>query len=84
VNSSFVVAPNPAKDFIQITLNNFTAADYQLTLLNNLGQTVLADNVSVNTSQMQHTMQLAGLQRGVYYVQVKSSAGIARHRILLQ
>jgi hypothetical protein len=83
-NSSVLIAPNPAKDVIKVALNNFVNDKYTISLINNLGQMILTSSLDVQSSNAEQTIDLSGVQRGVYYVEIKSSKGISHNRIIVQ
>lgn len=83
-NSSVSIVPNPAKDFIKVALNNFANDNYTISLINNLGQFVLTSTLDVQSSTAEQTLDLSNVERGVYYVEIKSKNGVSHNRIIVQ
>ncbi|PTM05069.1 MAG: hypothetical protein DA405_05285 [Bacteroidetes bacterium] len=74
--------PNPAKDQVQLSLNNVLIKDYQkltVTVLNPLGQLLSSQSLLLNKSGIK--LDISGLPTGTYLVEVwadESSLGVAR------
>ncbi|MEO8147028.1 MAG: T9SS type A sorting domain-containing protein [Bacteroidia bacterium] len=83
-NSEVVLSPIPAKDYLKVTLKNMLPADYTITLLNNIGQRIITTVVNVHSDATESVLNLSGIQKGVYYIEVKSDKGIYRQRVLIQ
>jgi hypothetical protein len=64
---SFVLSPNPAHDVIHIGSKAFLAGNYRISLLNELGQTVL---VQQSIPVQQQSIDLSRLAGGIYFLSV--------------
>jgi hypothetical protein len=83
-NSSILIAPNPAKDKVKVALNNFANDSYTISLINNLGQMVRTSTLEVQSSNAEQTLDLTNVERGVYYVEIRSKNGVSHNRIIIQ
>ncbi|HRG59524.1 MAG TPA: T9SS type A sorting domain-containing protein [Bacteroidia bacterium] len=70
-NIDFVLTPNPANSFYQIKLFNAVQHNYQLSILNLLGEIV--EHESLNTNNQ--TLNINHLSNGVYFVKVSDVNG---------
>lgn len=82
--SSFSIVPNPATEFIKVALTNFANDKYTISLINNLGQLVISSTINVQSASAEQTLDLANIQPGVYFVEIKGAKGISRNRIVVQ
>ncbi len=65
------VSPNPAHDFLQVTLPKNFEAEGTLHLVNALGQSILEQQFSGN--EKTHTLILSGIPKGLYIIQVQTA-----------
>lgn len=65
--------PNPAADFVNVTIPN-GADNGTIEIFNSMGTKVMSIKVNSNTSSQKLTISM--LKSGMYFIQVKSSAGI--------
>ncbi len=65
--------PNPAKDFLNITLTDQTDKYLSINIINNSGQIVYSKSIASNASQL--GINISELPSGVYFVQIYSSNG---------
>ncbi len=83
LNLSFQVYPNPATDYLTLSLNTSTDGlqDYQLQLINFNGQTVAVHQ----TNNLQNfTFPLNEISSGLYLMQVQSENGFWTEKILIK
>lgn len=66
-----VIHPNPAKDFIQITLNNFAGTVKSVQLFDLLGKIIVEH---INTSENQIVLNTSSLSKGIYLIKVTSES----------
>lgn len=76
--SEFTMWPNPASD--QLNLVFSSNGSYEVQLVNSLGQTVLQQPVSGNTT----LLQLGALSKGVYFIKVDSGKGVKTQKLILR
>jgi PKD repeat protein len=65
--------PNPATDFLNITMGNQSQNPFTLKIFNSAGQQVYAKSVAAKTSQV--GINVNDLSSGVYYVQIDAGNG---------
>jgi hypothetical protein len=62
------IYPNPATDFLNIELENQSKFDYNILIINNLGQTVQQDILTQNVQQI----EIQYLPKGIYTLQIRN------------
>ena len=70
--------PNPSRDNINIVTAETNNATMQI--VNNLGQIVIQQNLTQNTTQI----DISGLQSGIYFVNIKTKDGLVTKKICKQ
>jgi len=76
------VSPNPALDLLQVTLPDNFETEGTLRLINALGQVVLEEPFSGN--EKKHTLQLNGIPKGMYIIQVQTANSRASLSVRIQ
>ncbi len=75
-NVMFAIYPNPAKDFVMINSN---ASKYEYQLINNLGQVVIS-----GASTGEHQIDVANINKGVYFLKVVADGETSINKISIQ
>ena len=75
-NVMFAIYPNPAKDFVMINSN---ASKYEYQLINNLGQVVIS-----GASSGEHQIDVANINKGVYFLKVVADGETSINKISIQ
>lgn len=76
-NINVTVYPNPATDYVSVSSLNLIN---EVTLFNSLGQSVYTNTVKANG----FNVPVANLERGVYFLQVKTQNGVASKRVVIE
>ena len=67
------ISPNPTSDFIQVQMNLENETDMEMSIFNNLGQTVLTKDFGVTgRGQTSFELNLNDLQTGIYFLQIRT------------
>lgn len=69
------VFPNPANDFIQVSLQNATTNDHSVKLIDVLGNVVLEEKMGLNKK-----LDVSDLKNGVYMLTIYSSGNVLQTR----
>lgn len=80
----FEVFPNPAGDYINISLRNEVTKDGMLSLYNMSGQTLLEQSITINQSTQVLPLNIEAIAAGFYFVKVQTNEGIAVRKIILE
>jgi len=80
VNGSFAVYPNPTTGMIKITATNLPQNNWELTLVNSLGQILLQKKKT--ESSLNENIALTEFANGIYFLKVKSAEQSAEFRII--
>ncbi len=78
-NAHFEMFPNPAYDQLVLKFENIDLESYTLTVLNNLGQEVMQQDIE----QTQMKLDISQLPEGVYYVRVQSGKQTSMRKLLI-
>ncbi|AFL79691.1 hypothetical protein Aeqsu_0163 [Aequorivita sublithincola DSM 14238] len=76
---NMLVYPNPTSDFITITANNTLLRN--IDILDTAGKLVLKES---NLNKSETSMDVSGLQSGVYYVKLSTSNGIDTKKLVVK
>ncbi|MBL7701095.1 MAG: T9SS type A sorting domain-containing protein [Ferruginibacter sp.] len=77
---SIMVAPNPAKDFITITLDKFSNSTSTVQLFNASGNLVYTEKT--NLSKL--SINTSSFTRGLYFIKISNAGEVATQKVLLQ
>jgi len=80
----FEVFPNPAGDYLNISLRNETAREGVLSLYNVNGQTLIQQAVTINQLAQVLPLNVENMAAGFYFVKVQTNEGIAVKKIILE
>jgi len=69
------IYPNPANDQLNITLVDFKNDNYQISLINLLGQQVISEGFMSSGSQMNWTFDLGNVPSGSYFLEIRNESG---------
>lgn len=72
------VYPNPINDIINISTGN--AVIQNIVIFNSFGQKVAEEKV--NNSATKHSMSVANLESGIYFISVQTAKGIVRKKVI--
>ncbi len=75
--------PNPAHDHLTLKLTATKATAYQLKVTSLVGQEVISRQIPV-TSNLQETLNLAGLGKGIYLLHISNQDGAAARKIIVE
>jgi hypothetical protein len=73
VQSDFRIDPNPAKDHITVSGSSGTEQPVPLKIINLAGQTVFQETGKDAAGRYSVTVDVRGLQDGIYFVQMVTS-----------
>jgi hypothetical protein len=79
-NSLISVYPNPANDKLTVDLAKLNGAKATVKVMNTLGDVMIEEA----TSDIEHSMSLSSLEKGMYLVQVSSGNKISNKKIVVQ
>ncbi len=75
-NSSLLVHPNPAGDYVQIALTADVAEEARLNVLDLTGKALYSIEWNLNEGMNQHVVELSRFTPGMYVIQIQTSEGI--------
>ncbi|HEY3525317.1 MAG TPA: T9SS type A sorting domain-containing protein, partial [Nitrososphaeraceae archaeon] len=82
-NTSFVVMPNPAGDFVQIVMTAEYADQATISVYNSTGQQILSELWSLTSGVNQKRIDVAHLTDGIYILQVNTDRGMKSNLLIL-
>ncbi|MEO5907142.1 MAG: M36 family metallopeptidase [Saprospiraceae bacterium] len=75
-NSSLLVHPNPAGDYVQIALTADVTEDARLNVFDLTGKSMYSIKWNLTEGMNQHLLELSGYTPGMYVVQIQTAEGI--------
>ncbi|MEP6466926.1 MAG: T9SS type A sorting domain-containing protein [Parafilimonas sp.] len=69
-SSTFIVYPNPAKDFVTVNLKLNTSSLLQFEIFSIEGKNVISKSFNVNKGSTQIKIDIKNLQAGIYYIKI--------------
>jgi hypothetical protein len=75
--------PNPAKDQVYIKLDAKNESNIKVELYDMFGKIVLSENYTSIQGEFKTGIDVARLDRGVYFVKIKLNSGEARIKVVL-
>lgn len=84
IGLQFNIFPNPAGDYINISLQNEATEEGVLSLYNMNGQTLVEQKVNINQSVQVIPMSVEAIAAGFYFVKVQTNEGIAVKKIIIE
>jgi len=83
LNAAVSIFPNPSNGVFTVEFTRAIGDDYNLEIINMLGQGVYNENFAINGSFTKH-LDLNSLQKGVYFLNVSNSAGKATYKLIVE
>lgn len=80
---TFSVAPNPAKDFLNVNFTENINTDFSLTVLDKLGRNLLVEKYNSAVVGTSVQLNVNQLQPGVYFIQLESNGGKALRKVVV-
>lgn len=81
---SFDISPNPANDFVNISLNHSGTNSGEISLINALGQTVYTKHIILSEGKNKVSINVNELPIGIYFAKVKSGDFVSTKKLTVQ
>lgn len=78
------VVPNPNNGLFDIAISSFSVKNYKLRLFTISGQTILEEDWLVKNGKNSKSINLTGMDKGIYYLSIISEEGVATQSIIVQ
>lgn len=78
------VSPNPTSGMLKLFFESDAFSNTVVRLSDIIGKTIIADNVSVEKGMQYHTMDLSGLNRGIYMLSIEQGQNKKAVKIVLE
>jgi hypothetical protein len=78
--NNFTIYPNPAKNNVQLTMNNEQLVGSRIEIVNINGQTVK----QITMYNEQCTINVEGLSKGIYFVKLIGEKGVSAQKLLVE
>jgi len=79
----FSIYPNPASDMVNITINNITADNAQLSVYNYSGQLIEDRKLNLSAGNQLETINVAKYPTGFYFFQLTTDRGIGVEKVMV-
>ncbi|HET6989749.1 MAG TPA: T9SS type A sorting domain-containing protein [Bacteroidia bacterium] len=83
LENSLTVIPNPGNGNFELGMQLSHAQEIEINVFDNLGRSVFVQHENAGAGHFSTTMNLETLSSGVYFVQVKTTNGIATKRLIV-
>ncbi len=84
ISSTFNIYPNPANDHLTIDFSSDNAENYSLHLMDMIGQTIISDNKTSVVGDNQIQLNLNGLAKGIYILNIQKGDANMIKKIIVQ
>ena len=84
ISSTFNIYPNPANDHLTIDFSSDNAENYSLHLMDMIGQTIISDNKTSVVGDNQIQLNLNGLAKGIYLLNIQKGDANMIKKIIVQ
>ena len=76
------IAPNPVMDVINVFISSNVQANVQISVVNALGQVLIAQDINLDFDITQHTLDLVDLATGVYVLQIVNNDYVVNKKFM--
>ena len=83
-NELMTAYPNPANNYVRLTMNLDKRTDVKIYVANTLGQVVYSINEKSASGQLNHTVNVSGWNSGVYFATVEWNGNKVQKKIVIQ
>ena len=81
--SMFRVYPNPTTGVFTLELGLAQDEKTEIKVMNAIGQTIVLENHNFISGNNKTVLDLTGIDKGVYFVEVKTTSKVMVHRLIL-
>jgi hypothetical protein len=78
------VSPNPASNIVSVTLYATQVGSGKLTLFDATGRNVLSQQINVFVGSNQYSINISGLQNGLYWMRLEKASETSIHKLLIE
>lgn len=82
VEGRIAVYPNPTQGIFTLEVSDISALSFEVQIFNTGGQ-IVYDQTFANTKYVREEIDLSGLSRGIYYINLKTETGLAKYKLIL-
>jgi hypothetical protein len=81
--TQFQAFPNPASDVLQVKMSLQKEDNVSISLVNTAGQSILQKNI-LHARNIQESFYINGLAKGIYFLKIQTSQGVAAEKIVIE
>ena len=78
------IQPNPTSGIVNLTFGNYAKGDYQVDVVNMKGQIVSNHVMSIGTDLDTKTINLDGIESGVYFVRIVNGETVTTEKLIIR
>lgn len=82
--SALMVYPNPTQGLLNISGELYASSEVVVRVVNYLGQEVVTDQFSTNSTQLSKSYDLSSLAAGAYLLEISTANGVAQKTIMIR
>jgi hypothetical protein len=80
----YSIIPNPNNGLFEIKVTSVVSKNYQLRLYNVSGQTILTEEINIKSGLNSKMINIAGIEKGVYFISLIGDDGVSTQSIIVQ
>ncbi|MEL7531430.1 MAG: T9SS type A sorting domain-containing protein, partial [Bacteroidota bacterium] len=84
ISPELSLAPNPAKDMVNLRFKQKEASNVQISVMNAMGQTVLKEQFDGQAGENQYEINISEIASGAYFVVINDGIRTQSKRLLIQ
>ena len=82
--NNIIVYPNPTKDIFHIEFSSLQRQDFELRIINLIGEVIYLENINNFIGQYHNSVSLSTHSKSIYFLEIQTSKGIINKKIILQ
>ena len=82
--NELMLFPNPTNGEVNVIFNSSVTEEASVRIFDMVGKTVLTQNVALNQDNNKFSFDLSNMTKGIYFVELNTSAGRIVKKIVLE
>ena len=82
--NGFSVFPNPSDKFFNIQFNSEVSQDFELRILNYLGELIYFDAVKNHIGEYNQTLDFSNYSKAIYFLEIQTEYGTINKKLIVQ
>ncbi|MGI8893898.1 MAG: T9SS type A sorting domain-containing protein, partial [Bacteroidia bacterium] len=82
--ASITISPNPANDFLNLMIKNFSGNLVSISIFSALGQQVKSFSLAKGGSEINSNIDISDLQKGIYFISIANENDKITRKIIIE